>query len=211
MSRNWNDIALALAGTFQAAALVEQLAKTGYLPSSELEASIGSLFVQNPDDVISVYGGNYQGVELGLSVMSELLSRQKSASYPDTLRYVLGILHLQKKMMGRQDMLQVIGKRLEQGALQAERFGITHENVIANLADIYSDTISTFKFRIQVIGDYNYLQQPRIANQVRALLFSGIRAATLWRQVGGRRPQILLQRKQIIGSAEQILKTQTIE
>ncbi len=208
MSKNWNDITLALAGVFQAAALVEQLAKTGYIPSDAQSVSVSSLLEQNPDSTLAVYGGNSDGLELGLKVMSDLLHHHQNRDYPDTLRYVLGILHLQKKMMGRKDMLETIGSGLEQSARQAEHFGITHENVLASIGSLYSDTISTFKFRIQVNGDFSYLQQTRVANQVRALLFAGIRSATLWRQVGGKRLQVILSRKRLSATADEILKLQ---
>lgn len=206
MSKNWSEIAVAMAGVFQAAGLVEQLAKTGYVPAEAQKASLNSLFVQNPDTVADVYGGDIANVELGLKIMSDLLHHQQNRDYPDTLRYVLGILYLQKKMLGRRDMLEIIGKRLEQCQRQAEHFGITHENVLASLGGLYGDTISTFKFRIQVMGDFNYLQQTRIANQVRALLLAGIRSATLWRQVGGTRFQVVLQRKKLSASADHLLK-----
>ncbi|MGH1371560.1 MAG: high frequency lysogenization protein HflD [Cellvibrionaceae bacterium] len=208
MSKNWNDITLALAGVFQAAALVEQLAKTGYIPSDAQTVSINSLLEQNPESTLAVYGGKVDGVELGLKVMSDLLHHHQNRDYPDTLRYVLGILHLQKKMMARKDMLESIGSGLEQSARQAEHFGTTHENVLASIGSLYSDTISTFKFRIQVNGDFSYLQQTRVANQVRALLFSGIRSATLWRQVGGKRLQVILSRKRLSATADELLKLQ---
>jgi len=210
LSKNWNDITLALAGVFQAAALVEQLAKTGYIPSEPQLASVGSLLEQSPTSTLSVYGGDTKNLELGLKVMSDILHHHQNRDYPDTLRYVLGILHLQKKMMKRKDMLELIGTRLEQSARQAEHFGITHENVLSNIGSLYSDTISTFKFRIQVTGDFSYLQQTRVANQVRALLFAGIRSATLWRQVGGKRTHVIFGRKRLSSTADEILKLHKI-
>ncbi|MBR9912340.1 MAG: high frequency lysogenization protein HflD [Gammaproteobacteria bacterium] len=206
MNARFEDQAIALAGVFQAAALVEQLAKTGYLPSAPLGTCMNGLFNQNPASTLDVFGNDLANIELGLKVMSDLLSHQQSRDYPNTLRYVLGILHLQKKLLGRQDMLAVIGKRLQQSAQQAEHFGIAHENVMARTAAIYSDTVSTFKFRIQVSGDFSYLQQTRVANQVRSLLLSGIRAATLWRQRGGSRLQVIFQRKKLAVCADDLLR-----
>ena len=89
---------------------------------------------------------------------------------------------------------------------QADIFDPTHDNVIASLADIYTGTISTFSFRIQVNGDYQYLQQARIGNQIRVLLFAGIRSAILWRQLGGSRLQIIIKRKKIIESTDWLIK-----
>jgi high frequency lysogenization protein len=103
-------------------------------------------------------------------------------------------------------MMDVIGSRLDKSRQQAEHFSKNHENVIAGLAEIYSDTISTFSFRIQVLGEYRHLQQTRIANQIRTLLFAGIRSAVLWRQLDGRRLKIILHRNKIARIAEQLLK-----
>lgn len=102
-------------------------------------------------------------------------------------------------------MLDEIGERLEKARHQLDHFGPSHDNLIANLADIYTQTISTFQFRIQVLGEYQYLQQNRVANQVRVLLFAAIRSATLWRQLGGSRWQLLLQRKHIVEHNQKLL------
>ena len=103
-------------------------------------------------------------------------------------------------------MLATVGKRLDKAIHQVEHFGSTHDNVIANLADIYTNTLSTFKFRIQVSGDFNYLQQTRISNQIRALLFAGIRSSMLWRQLGGKRWQVIFSRKRLSSEADLLLK-----
>lgn len=206
MNARYSDQAIALAGVFQAAAQVEQIARSGYSKSETLEVSIGSLFNQDPASVLDVFDNRIEGVEVGLKVMRELLSQRQSRNHPDALRYVLGMLHLQKKLQGRRDMLEVIGKRLQQAAHQVEHFGLTHENVLASIADIYSDTLSTFNFRIQVSGDFGYLQQTRVANQVRALLLAGIRAATLWRQVGGNRIQVIFRRRRLVQCADELLR-----
>lgn len=205
MSTPWNDRTTALAGIFQAATLVQKLATTGQVSNTDLHTAIHSLFEQNPQNIQDVYG-DLQCLTTGLERLSHTLKRHNSAEGNDIVRYVMGILHLQKKLTKNTDMLQLIGKRLEQSQKQAELFDTTHDNVIANLADVYTSTISTFSFRIQVTGDYNYLQQARIGNQIRVLLFAGIRSAMLWRQLGGNRLQVILKRKAIIESADELLK-----
>jgi len=205
VSKNWHDITLALAGIFQATALVEQVAKTGHVPTDAYTTSIESILDLNPANTLAVYGGSAANLRLGLEVMRELL-QPNSQKYRETLRYGLGVLHLQKKLAGRKDMLNVIGSRIGQIKQQAEHFTTTHENVIGNMGNLYSETLSTFRFRIQVNGDYNYLQQQRIANQIRALLLAAIRSAMLWRQVGGNRWQLLFQRKQIANYVDDFLR-----
>lgn len=206
MSSKWEDISIALAGLFQATGLVEQLAKTGYVPTDAYRVSIESLLVLNPGTTLDVYGGSVANLRSGLEWLRDVLQNGQSA-HPDALRYSLGILHLQKKLASSRDMLGQVGTRLQQVTQQAEHFSSTHDNVIANIGGLYTETISTFRFRIQVNGDYNYLQQQRIAHQVRALLFAGIRSAMLWRQVGGNRWQLLFSRKKILESTDRLLRS----
>ncbi|MEX2963602.1 high frequency lysogenization protein HflD [Microbulbifer sp. TYP-18] len=201
---NWREQALALAGIFQAAVLVERLAKTGSAPQDELETGVYSLFQQNPDRTEDVFNGAAQLLP-GLRVSRELLQSRRHPEYTDSLRYALSILYLQRQLQKKPDLLSIIGSRLEKAREQAEHFSPTHENVISNLAGIYSDTLSTFRFRIQVLGDFNFLQQQRIANQIRTMLFAGVRAATLWRQLGGRRLHLLFQRKKLLAATEQLI------
>lgn len=205
MSKNLQEITLALAGVIQAAILVEQVAKTGYVQPEAYKCNIDSLFDLNPVNTLAVYGGNVQNLRIGLEALRDMLKGQHK--HQEAMRYGLGALHLQKKLAGKKDMLNKVATRISQAAQQAEHFSSTHENVIGNLADLYSETISTFRFRIQVVGDYNYLQQPRIANQIRALLLSAIRSAMLWRQLGGNRWQLLLQRKAIADTVETLLRS----
>lgn len=195
---------VALAAMFQFSACVEQLAKTGHVNQKDFEVSVNSLFNQNPTNTLDVYGSIEQ-LETGLSILIANLSRSPKRS-SDCIRYVMGILHLQKQLSKKSSMLDMIAKRLDKSRLQVEHFSMTHENVIAGLADIYTDTISTFSFRIQVMGEYQFLQQTRIANQIRTLLFAGVRSAVLWRQLGGNRLKAIYQRTAILETARSLHK-----
>lgn len=189
---------IALAGVFQACQLVETLAKTGSVPSDRFGVCIESLFQQNPENTEAVFG-NLSNLQLGIESMQELITLQSRNQQPDTLRYVVGVVYLANKLRNKKAMLNVIGERLQQAGRQAEHFGAsTHNNVIANLAQVYQDTISTFRYRIQVNGYAGYLQQEAIAQRVRCLLFAGIRAAVLWHQLGGHRRHLIFNRQQLL-------------
>jgi high frequency lysogenization protein len=60
------------------------------------------------------------------------------------------------------------------------------------------------KFRIKVTGSAQHLQNPQNADIIRALLLSGIRAAFLWRQMGGRRWKLLLQRGKLLTASQNL-------
>jgi high frequency lysogenization protein len=82
-----------------------------------------------------------------------------------------------------------------------------HPNLLANLADIYSRTLSTLQPRIMVRGEPLYLNNPDNQNRIRTLLLAGIRAAWLWRQVGGSRWKILFGRNRLLATANEYLRT----
>lgn len=203
MSKSWHELTIAFSGIVLAAKQVAQLAKTGYLKSDDFETSVNSLFIRNPETTEATYGSGTNLVD-ALKELENLLNHHRDPKNADLLRYVLGILHLQKKLSKRKEMLYVIGNRLEKAEHQAKHFGATHENVIGNLADIYLETLSKFPYRIQVTGEAAYLQQARVAAQIRVLLLAAVRSATLWRQLGGSRWQLLIYRNQMAKTAHEL-------
>ena len=75
---------------------------------------------------------------------------------------------------------------------------MVHDNVLANIASLYQQTLSTLRQRIQVKGNAMYLQQPGVAERIRCMLFAAVRSAHLWRQLGGKRYHLVLYRKALI-------------
>lgn len=197
---------IALAGVFQSAILVKQLAWNGKITEKQLETSINSLFKINADSVEDVYGGDINNLRLGLETIIKLFQNStKSNKDHEVARYALSMLHLEKLLMKNNEMLNIIHKGLERAKNQATHFSSTHENVIANLAGIYSDTLSTFKFRIHVAGNRTYLANQNSTNKIRSLLLAGVRSAVLWRQLGGSRWQFIFNKKTIIKEAKHLL------
>ncbi|MDB2384495.1 high frequency lysogenization protein HflD [Endozoicomonas sp.] len=203
MQHSIKEQVAALAGVFQAATLVERLARTGQLSEESLHPSIQSIFITSPHSVSEVYGG-YDQLVLGRKMLNGVLTRDAEAIQGDIVRYALGLIHLERKLSKAPAMLGTIGERLDRVKHQVEHFGLLHENVISSLASIYLDTISTFKTRIQVTGDLRYLQMPVHANKIRAILLAGIRSATLWRQMGGSRWHLFFYRKKLLTGLKQL-------
>lgn len=203
MNHTFDEQILALAGVFQAASLVHQIAHRGTCPEDAMAATVNSLFVTDPENTLDVFGDLY-GLREGLSVMGGVLDRQNGAKDVDILRYALNLVHLESRLKKQPEMLDTIAKRLAQARRGVDHFGVLHSNVIANVASIYVDTISTFRMRIQVSGEPMYLRVEDNAARIRALLLAGIRAAFLWRQLGGRRWQLVFRRRQVIEGANDL-------
>ncbi|GAC1039191.1 high frequency lysogenization protein HflD [Pseudomonas sp. No.117] len=178
--------------------LVDQLARTGQVAEEPLACLLGSLLVRDPGSTLEVYGGHVAPLREGLGALSSTLERNPNSLQREPLRYALAMTALERKLEKRGDLLDLIGRRLTQIQSQVEHFGVAHENVIAACGGLYEDTLSTFKQRIQVHGEMRYLQQSATASRVRALLLAGIRSARLWRQLGGHRWQLVLNRRKLL-------------
>ena len=208
------DRTIALAGIYQCISLVDQVANTGMMDVHNFEVIISSLLQNDPVKTQDVYGnlGNLRSgfetimMQLGNSSSSHSTPESTRASNNDINRYAVTLLHLERKLSQNSNMLNLISTRLEAVNSQLEHFPVTHENILANLADIYAETISTLSPKIMVKGEEKFLSQTNNANKIRALLLSGIRSAVLWRQVGGNRWQLLLKRKHFVWEAGRILQ-----
>ena len=102
--------------------------------------------------------------------------------------------------------MATLGQRIEQAKRQTDHYDITSETLLASLASIYSDVISPIGSRIQVAGEPDILKNQLNQHKIRALLLAGIRSAVLWRQVGGKRRNILFSRSKILETAQALLK-----
>ena len=211
MNNRDKDRTLALAGVFQAARLVQQLARHGQADSDALRSSINSILITDADSTDAVYGG-VQGTALGLENLKEKLSGTNGAEDLELARYVLAIIQLAGKLGKQGAMLDAIGQGIETIASQMDFFSAEnndksiHPTLMAKLAELYTQTVSTLTPRIMVNGEHGYLSNPTIANSVRAALLAGIRSAFLWRQLGGSRWQLLFNRNRIVRTAEEILR-----
>lgn len=203
MASPTRDQVLALAGVFQACQLVDTLARTGTVLPEALGTAINSLLNQSPESCEDVFGST-TNLAYGLDTMAELIALGQRSKQSDILRYVLGILFLHRKLLRNSKMMAQLSEGINKANEQAKHFSPTHDNVIGGLADLYRNTVSTFTFRIQVNGQGGFLTQTHIANRVRCLLFAGIRAAILWRQLGGRRWHLIIYRRQILEQLNQI-------
>ncbi|MFA7553225.1 MAG: high frequency lysogenization protein HflD [Spongiibacteraceae bacterium] len=196
---------LALAGILQSAYLVDMIARTGEAPVESLNPSINSLFKFNVETSEQVFGGCV-GVKLGLQLLSDILGNSKHQQYSRVIRYALGILYLERKLSKNHEMLSIIRSRLEHAALKAEHFSDSKDSSAASIAAIYQDTISTFNYRLQISGSIQQLQNSKNTDNIRSLLFAGIRAAILWRQTGGKRWHLLMSRRRLLKTARELLQ-----
>lgn len=203
MSNAINDQTITLAGLSQAAFLVQQLARRGRCDDAALSACVRSLFCRDPEHPIDAYG-DFKNLEIGLQKLEAQLGGSDSID-PEQARYAAAMMVLQKKLGDAPSIVSKLGDGLSAINLSVDEDGLVDEATLGGIADLYQITLSQLRPRVMVNGEQNYLNQTVVTNRIRSLLMSGVRAAYLWRQFGGRHWILLFRRGAILNETRRIL------
>jgi high frequency lysogenization protein len=198
------DRTLALAGLLQAIQLVQQMANNGQADSRALEASIGSLFRFDAEEAAEVFGGP-ASLRLGLQrVIAQLEGDGRDTAQT---RIAMSVLHLERRFMASGDAAGAVHAELEALQAQALADGAAHPEVLARLGELYAARIAPLGARVLVQGNPVYLSQPSVVGEVRATLLAALRAAVMWRQLGGSWWDLLLSRRRLVDAAQELLES----
>lgn len=197
---------VALAGLFQAVQLVQQVATGEVRDEHALQACFTGVFNTDPEAAQQVFG-ELRGLQLGLETLLTQLGPGRAGRSVDITRHAITLIHLERKLSGKRDMLEHIGSCIDRAREQVAFFDMQHAAVMAGLADCYRQTISTLQPRVMISGDPAILENPDNQNLIRALLLAAIRAAVLWRQCGGSRLSLVLRRRALVGAATRLLES----
>lgn len=199
---------LALAGLFQATSLAQQLANQGHCDEGAMESSVTSVFRIDAPSVAGVYGG-VGGVRLGLrNLIGQLDDNSRDMALT---RMAVTVMRLERSLAHRPELTAKLQEGIVAAKRQVAHFGQDSPQVIRRLADLYASTLSTLSPRVMVSGNPQFLQQPAVVEKVRANLLAAVRSAVLWRQVGGRQWQIILNRRQCSMLARGLLTGVTLD
>ena len=196
---------IALAGMFQAARLVQQTSRAEKRDTAATTACIQSLFVTDPQSVSDVYG-SMADLQVGLQILQQQLSSSIARRDLELTGYVITLMHLQRKLSRRDDLVKKISERIDGLKQDAASAASEELELITGLADLYKETVSTLTPRIMVKGDENVLGNSSSQNMIRTLLLAGIRATVLWSQCGGSRIKLIFQRKAMLEECSRMLR-----
>ncbi len=195
---------LALAGIFQSAALIEQLATEGKLNQAAFDCSFDSLFTFEAPTALDVFG-NLSGLSRGLNVLIQALGSNNQLPGKNVTYYALSMLKLSAKLKRDLNMAAQVQEKLQKTESLSRDFELSRQSVISKIDGVYQSTISTMTPRIMVQGEQTYLSNSDNASKIRTLLLAGIRAAVLWYQLGGNQWKLVFSRKKYLLSANQLL------
>lgn len=195
---------MAFAGILQALIQVQHIARNGESDNTELAASLNTILITDPDNTADVYQDKAT-LNKGYQLILNQLGDSSQKKDVEITRYLVGILALERKLVRSSSGLAMLAERITQVNRQLHHFTITDEQVIANLASIYSDIISNLGPKVQISGNPTHLQRPIVQQKIRALLLAAMRSAVLWRQLGGKRRHLVFARKAIVDTAKKSL------
>lgn len=195
---------MALAGIFQATELVRQAANHGTWSGYAADTCLHSLLAIEADSVDDIYGST-ERLRLGAETLISVL--QGDRRYMESLGYAVSIMQLENSFRKKDKMQSHIGSEL---LAIADIDDGTEIHEIKDLqakkiAELYTGTISTLTPRIVINGRPQHLQIDRTVSWIRTLLFTGLRSAVLWRQMGGGRFNLMFGRKKMLEQAQTLL------
>lgn len=202
MSHSLDDRVLALAALAQALQQVRTTAESGQSRSDSAEAVIASVFRFDADSVADVYGG-VPRLHPGLRLLRDILTRQQSDD--GVAKLAMSVIRLERRFSTEPDVVDAVTEGLERIAPRAEADGAHHPDVLGALGALYAETISQLRPRVMVQGAPHYLGQANVVAEIRALLLAAVRAAVLWRQLGGTQWELLLGRGRMLESINRML------
>lgn len=198
------DRTLALAGTFQAARLTRDLARSSRCDNDALESTLTSLFAFEAPNVAAVFGG-IQGAALGLRCLIAQLDHPAQRDMEIT-RYTIDLAQLARQLLRDGTKMTAMRADLLSVQTRVHDFALTDTTRYSQIAGIYQNHVSPMRPTIMVRGEPIHLNNSETAARIRCVLLGGIRAAVLWRQCGGRRRTLLFQRKSMVRSAYSLLE-----
>lgn len=195
---------IALAALCQALKLVQQVARSSELDKEALSLILQSVAVIDAERPLQIYGDDTANLREGFKLIIDQLG-DKPQKDVELTRYIVGVLALERRLAKTPANLARLGDKLQHLQRQLQHFTVLDDNMLANLADIYADCISSLGSRIQIYGQPELLKQPAVQHKVRALLLAAVRAAVLWRQAGGSRLNFIFKRRKLVDQARQML------
>ncbi|MDE2406462.1 MAG: high frequency lysogenization protein HflD [Xanthomonadaceae bacterium] len=199
MSNPIDDRVLALAGLLQALAQVRRIADTGQSDMALVQGALDSVFRIDARDTEAVFGTALQ-LRAGLRQLREYLA---NGSKDEALgKLALAVLQLERRFVRSKPMLEQVNATLQRLQPDASRLGSAHADVVSALARLYADSLSTLRPRVMVQGNPHYLGQAGVVAEIRALLLAALRAAVLWRQMGGSLWDFVFARRQMAAAID---------
>ena len=198
----FDDRVLALGALLVALSQVRRIAETGQSDSATLHVALDSVFRVDAADTAVAVGG-VDAVRPGLRLLRDYLAGTNKDEALGKL--AMAVMQLERRFVADDAMTERVRTGLQALSGPVERLGSAHHDIIAGLASLYADTISHLRPRVMVQGNPHYLGQAGVVAEIRALLLAALRAAVLWRQMGGSLWDFLFRRRDMAAAIDRLM------
>ncbi|MBN8260713.1 MAG: DUF489 family protein [Xanthomonadales bacterium] len=198
----FDDRVLALGALLVALSQVRRIAETGQSDSATLHVALDSVFRIDAADTAVAVGG-VEAVRPGLRLLRDYLAGTNKDEALGKL--AMAVMQLERRFVADDAMTERVRTGLQALSGPVERLGSAHHDIIAGLASLYADTISHLRPRVMVQGNPHYLGQAGVVAEIRALLLAALRAAVLWRQMGGSLWDFLFRRRDMAAAIDRLM------
>ncbi|WP_271678736.1 lysogenization protein HflD [Thermomonas mangrovi] len=199
----FDDRVLALGALLVALSQVRRIAETGQSDTATLQVALDSVFRLDAADTAAAVGG-VDAVRPGLRLLRDYLAGTNKDEALGKL--AMAVMQLERRFVADGAMTERVRTGLRALRGPVERLGSPHHDVVAGLASLYADTISHLRPRVMVQGNPHYLGQAGVVAEIRALLLAALRAAVLWRQMGGSLWDFLFRRRDMAAAIDQLMR-----
>ena len=204
---NWEYRVLAVSFALQCAQLIDKIAREGTTDQATVAALQEPLFVLNPKSYSTVFPKPNLIVP-GLTLIETFSRGGSLRSIQMIVQYAICMLRLEDGVLANPQLASQIRHGIE--AIDRSTPANANDADISDqtraIAKIYKTTLSKFPRPIQIQGSAAMLSNEDNAATIRSPLLAGVRAALFWRQLGGRRWQLLLYRGRLANTAAQLKK-----
>ena len=196
---------LSLAALFQAGLLADQIASEGVRNPGAMQPLLSSILKLDATDAGDIYP-DPDALRPGLLLLRDALTGNNRRNNFRQVGHALSLIQLSRVASRNTPVLTGLRDRLEALVAQRDHFpDVTAREFYHRVAGVYSNTLSTLRYRIRVQGSPAQLQNEDNAAAIRALFLAGTRAAFLWHGAGGRRWHLLVQRRKLVEQVDELL------
>lgn len=192
MDQKATNSCLAFIAMCQCCELVTRVSRKQTVTLEDYETVFKGIAVINADNVSDIYS-DLNGLKIGLELYEDAL-RGRRKNTPMT-NYLFAVINLTLSLLRNPEALDELSQAINTLPQAYEFFSLDDAKLHEKLALIYKDIVSPAGPKVVVLGDKQTLSDPSAQNLIRALLLAAVRATVLWRQVGGRRRQLIFGRR----------------
>ena len=196
------DRVIALAGLMQALHQVQGMANNGHFETHPLSVCMDSLFrfdAESPEQIFGSTGHLKPGLQL---LLKQLEGQTRDGAI---IKMSMSVLQLERQFNRNPEAMRAVQHQLKHLGPQCEERGSTDADLLAKCGEIYANHISPLGPKVIVQGSPAYLSQPVVVGEIRASLLAAIRAAVLWRQMGGSYWDFFISRGKMTTAAKELL------